>query len=85
MGHSEGSPEREVSSNTDLPAKDREIANKQPNPITTRTGGTTTKQPRASRRKEIIKIRAQLNNIKIKKQFRESMNTGAHSLKRETN
>ena len=42
MGHSEGSPEREVSSNTDLPAKDREIANKQPNPTSTRTRGTTT-------------------------------------------
>ena len=42
MGNSKGSPEREVSSNTDLPAKDREIANKQPNPTSTRTRGTTT-------------------------------------------
>ena len=43
MGHSEGSPEREVHSDTGLPKKDRNISNKQPNPISTRTGGTTTK------------------------------------------
>ena len=43
MGHSEGSPEREVPSNTGLPKKDRNISSKQPNPTSTRTGGTTTK------------------------------------------
>ena len=43
MGHSEGSPEREVRSNTGLPKKDRHISNKQPNPTSTRTRGTTTK------------------------------------------
>ena len=43
MGNSEGSPEREVHSNTGLPLKDRNISNKQPNPTPTRTGGTTTK------------------------------------------
>ena len=42
-GHSEGSPEREVHSDTGLPKKDRNISNKQPNPMPTRTGGTTTK------------------------------------------
>ena len=41
-GHSEGSPEREVYSNTSLPQKERNISNKQPNPTSTRTGGTTT-------------------------------------------
>ena len=43
MGHSEGSPEREVHSNTGLPKKDRNISNKQPNPTPTRTRGTTPK------------------------------------------
>ena len=43
MGHSKGSPEREVHSNTGLPWKDRNISNKQPNPTPTRTRGTTTK------------------------------------------
>ena len=41
MGHSEGNPETEVHSNTDLPKKDRNISNKQPNPTPTKTGGTT--------------------------------------------
>ena len=40
MGHSEGSPERKVH-NTGQPKKDRNISNKQPNPTSTRTGGTT--------------------------------------------
>ena len=43
MGHSEGCPEKEVHSNTGLPKKDRNISNKQPNPMPTRTQGTTTK------------------------------------------
>ena len=43
MGHSTGSPEREVHSDTGLPKKNRNISNKQPNPTPTRTQGTTTK------------------------------------------
>ena len=41
MGHSEGSPKREVRRSTGLPTKERNISNKQPNPTSTRTGGTT--------------------------------------------
>ena len=41
MGHGEGSPEREVYSDTDLNKKGTNISNKQPNPTSTRTGGTT--------------------------------------------
>ena len=43
MGHNEGSPEREVHSDTSLPKKDVNISNKQPSPTPTRTQGTTTK------------------------------------------
>ena len=43
MGHSKGSPEREVHSDTGLSKKNRHISNKQPNPTPTRTRGTTTK------------------------------------------
>ena len=43
MGHSKGSPEREVHSNTGLPKRNRNISNKQPNPAPRRTWGTTTK------------------------------------------
>ena len=42
MGHSEGSPEKEVLSNTDLPKNDTNISNKQPNPTSIRTGRTIT-------------------------------------------
>ena len=42
-GQSEGSPEREVLSNTGLPKKDGNISNKQPNTTPTRTRGTITK------------------------------------------
>ena len=40
MGHSEGSLEREVHSNTGLPKKYRIISNKQSNPASTKIGGT---------------------------------------------
>ena len=43
MGHNEGSPEREVHSDTGLPKMNRNISNKQPNPTSTRTQGITTK------------------------------------------
>ena len=42
MGHSKGSPKREVHSDTGLPKEDTDISNKQPNPTPTRTVGTTT-------------------------------------------
>ena len=43
IGHSEGSTEMVVHSNADLPKKERNISNKQPNPTPTRTGGTRNK------------------------------------------
>ena len=66
MGHSKGSPEREVYSDTGLPKKNRNISNKQPNPTPTRTRGTTIKTTQRSTRKEITKIRAELNDIETK-------------------
>ena len=66
MGHSKGSPEREVHSDTGLSKKNRHISNKQPNPTPTRTGGTTTKTAQSKQRKEITKIRAELNDVETK-------------------
>ena len=43
MGHRKSSPEKEVYSDTGLPEKNRNISNTQPNPIATRTQGTTKK------------------------------------------
>ena len=52
MGHSEGSPEREVNSSTDLPKEDRKISNKQPNPTIKEVEKRQQIKPRMSRRKE---------------------------------
>ena len=57
MGHSKDSPEREFLSNTGLPKMNRNISNKQHNP-TQEFEEQPQRQPRARRRKEIIKIRA---------------------------
>ena len=66
MGHSKGNLQRKVHSNTGLPKINRNISIKQPNPTFTRTKGTPRKNPRASRRKEITKIRAELKDIETK-------------------
>ena len=54
MGHSKGSPEREIhiAIQAYLKKTVRKISNRQPNLTSTRTRRTTTK-PRARRRKEI--------------------------------
>ena len=43
-----GSPEREVHSDTGLPKKDRNISNKRPTSMPTRTGGTTANNSKQS-------------------------------------
>ena len=66
MGHSKGSPEREVHNNTGLPKK---METFQTNNLTlhlSELGEQQQRQPRASRRKEITKIRAELNDIETK-------------------
>ena len=66
MGHSKGSPEREVHSNTDLPKK---IETFQTNNLTLHLSELEEqqqRQPKASRRKEITKIRTELNGIETK-------------------
>ena len=66
MGHSKGSPEREIHSDTGLPEKNKNISKKQPKPTPTRTQGTTAKTTQSKSRKEITKIRAKLNDIETK-------------------
>ena len=67
MGHSKGSPEREVHSNTGLPKKDRNISI---NNLTLQMQELQEQQeakPRVSRRKEVIMIREELNDIETKR------------------
>ena len=66
MGCSKSSSKREVYSNTILPQETRNISNKQPNLIPKATRERRTKKPKVSRRKEIIKIRAEINEKEMK-------------------
>ena len=66
MGHSKGSPEREIHSDTSLPKNNRNISNKQPNPTPTRTQRTITKSAQSKEKEKITKIRAELNDIETK-------------------
>ena len=66
MGSSKNSSKRKVYSNTSLPQDTRKISNKQPNLTPIATRGKRTK-PKISRRKEIIKIRAEINEIETTK------------------
>ena len=60
MGHGKSSSEREVYSNTILPQETRKITNKQPNLTPKATRERRTK-PKVNKKKEIIKIRAEIN------------------------
>ena len=56
----------EVYSNTMLPQETRNISNKQPNLTLKATGERRTKNLKVSRRKEIIKIRSEINEKEMK-------------------
>ena len=57
---------REVYSNSGLPQESRRISNKQPN-LTTKEPEKEQTKLKTSRRKEIIKIRAEINDNRAKK------------------
>ena len=66
MGCSKSSSKREVYSNTILPQETRNILNKQTN-LTLKQLKKKKKNPEVSRRKEIIKIRSEINEKEMKK------------------
>ena len=66
MGHSKGSLEREVHSDTGLSKKDRNISNKQPNPTATGTGGTITKTAQSKYKEGNNQDQSRINYIKTK-------------------
>ena len=66
MGHSQSSSKREVYSNANLPQETRKSANKQCN-LTPKGTRERRIEPKV-RRKEIIKIRTEINEMEIKKQ-----------------
>ena len=66
MGCSKSSSKREVYSNTILPQETRKTLNRQPNFTPKATGKRRRKNPKVSRRKEIIKIQAEINEKEMK-------------------
>ena len=67
MGCNKSSSKREVYSNTILPQETRKTLNRQPNFTPKTTGKRRTKfKKKISRRKEIIKIRAEINEKEMK-------------------
>ena len=67
MGCSKSSSKREVQSNTVLSVETRKISSKQPKLTPKAIRERRTKKPKVSRRKEIIKNRAEINEIETKK------------------
>ena len=66
-GCNKSSSQREVYSNTSLPQETRKISNKQSNHRLKGLEKEEQTKPSVSRRKEIIKIRAEINEIETKK------------------
>ena len=66
MGCSKSSSKREVYSNAILPQETRNISNKQLNLTLKAIRERRTKNPKVSRRKEIIKIRSEINEKGMK-------------------
>ena len=83
MGHSEGSPEREIHRDAGLPKKDRNISNKNLTLHLQELEEQQQRKPRVNGRKEIIKIKAELNDIETKRTIRKIDNPGAGSLKKK--
>ena len=67
MGHTKSSPQREVHSTTGLHQEARKISDKQSNPTPKRTKKQQQTKPRGNMRKEMIKIRVEINDIEPKK------------------
>ena len=65
MGYSKSSSQREVYSNTIPPQVTRKISNKQVKLKKLKKGKQT--KPKVNKRKEIIKIRAEINETEMKK------------------
>ena len=92
MGYNKNSSKWEVYSNTVLHQERRKTSNRQPNLTPKTTGKRKTKKPKISRRKQILKIQAEINEkdmeetvVKINKTkswFFEKINKSGRPLSR---
>ena len=69
MGCNKSSSKGEVYNNTILPQETRKITNEQPKLTPKAIREKRTKNPKVSRRKEIIKIRSEINEKEMKKKY----------------
>ena len=76
------SAKREVYSNTSLPQETGNISNKQPNLAPKAVRERRTKKAKVSRRKEIIKVRAEINEKEMKETVAKINKTKPGSLRR---
>ena len=82
MGCSKCSPKREICSNTILPQETRKTLNGQPNLHLKQLGKGEQEKPKISRRKEIIKIWAEINEKQMKEIIVKINKLKAGSLRR---
>ena len=84
MGCSKSTSNREVYRNTILPQETRKTSNTPPNftPETTGNNNNNNKKPTISRRKEIIKIQAEINKKEMKETIVKINKIKADSLRR---
>ena len=75
MGCSKSSSKKDIYSHTVLPLEIRKISNGQPNFTPKTTGKRRTKTPKIRRRKEIIKIAAEINEKEMKETIVKSHKT----------
>ena len=83
MGCRKSSSKREVYSNTILPQETRNFSNKEPN-LTAKAfrERRTEKNPKVSRRKEIIKIRSEINEKEMRETIAKINKTKSSFLRR---
>ena len=82
MGYSKSSSKREVYSSTILSQETRKTSNKQLNFTPKTAGKRRTKKPKISRRKEIIKIWAEVDEKEMKEIIVRLIKLSAGSLRR---
>ena len=68
MGFSKSSSKKEVNSNAMLPQEARKASNRQPNSTSRTAGKKKQKTLKVNRRKQIIKIRTEINEKGMKEQ-----------------
>ena len=88
MGCSKSHSKRKVYNNTSLPQENKKNSNKQPNFTSKASRERRTDRPKVSRRKEVIKIRAEINEIETKKtieKINETKSSFLEKIKKQIN